>query len=35
MEDMDLVPYVGLVGSLMYVMFYTRPNIAQAMGVLN
>jgi hypothetical protein len=35
MEDMSYVPYVIVVGSLMYVMVCTRPNIAQAVGVLS
>ena len=30
-----LVPYASLVGSLMYAMVYTRPDIAQAVGVLS
>jgi hypothetical protein len=34
-EDMSHVPYVSVVGSLMYAMFCTRPNIAHAMGVLS
>jgi len=34
-EDMSRVPYASVVGSLMYVMVYTRPNIAQAVGVLS
>ena len=34
MEDMVHVPYASSVGSLMYSMVYTRPYIAQAMGVL-
>lgn len=33
-EDMMRVPY-GSVVNLMYVMVYTRPDIAQAMGVLS
>jgi hypothetical protein len=32
---MSLVPYESAVGSLMYAMVYTRPDIAQAMGVLS
>jgi hypothetical protein len=32
---MDRVPYASVVGSLMYVMVYTKPNISQAMGILN
>ena len=35
MEDMSRVPYASAVGSLMYAMVYTRPDIAQAMGVLS
>jgi hypothetical protein len=29
------VPYASAVGSLMYAMVFTRPNIAHAMGVLS
>ena len=32
---MSHVPYASLVGSLMYAMVYTRPDIAHAMGVLS
>ena len=35
MEDMSRVPYASVVGSLMYAMVFTRPNIAQAVGVLS
>lgn len=34
-EDMSHVPYESLVGSLMYAMVCTRPEIAHAMGVLS
>jgi hypothetical protein len=34
-EDMYHVPYASEVGILMYAMVCTRPNIAQAMGVLS
>jgi hypothetical protein len=34
-EDMSRVPYASAVGSLMYAMVYTRPDIAHAMGVLS
>ena len=34
-EDMSHVPYVSAVGSLMYEMVYTIPNIAHAVGVLS
>jgi hypothetical protein len=34
-EDMPSVPYVSVVGSLMYAMVYTRPDIAHAVGVLS
>jgi len=34
-EDMSCVPYESAVGSLMYAMVYTRPDIAHAMGVLS
>eukprot|EP00253_Pinus_taeda_P020067 PITA_20067 len=33
-EDMSHVPYASVVGSLMYVMVCTRPDIAHAVGVL-
>jgi len=32
---MSHVPYASAVGSLMYVMVCTRPNIAHAVGVLS
>ena len=34
-EDMSLVPYASAVGSLMYAMVCTRPEISHAVGVLN
>lgn len=34
-EDMEKVPYASVVGSLMYAMVYTRPNIAHAVGVVS
>eukprot|EP00253_Pinus_taeda_P027226 PITA_27226 len=34
-EDMSRVPYASAVGSLMYAMVYTRPDIAHAVGVLS
>ena len=34
-EDMSLVPYESVVGSLMYAMVCTRPDIAHAVGVLS
>ena len=34
-EDMSHVPYASAVGSRMYAMVCTRPNIAHAMGVLS
>jgi hypothetical protein len=34
-EDMSHVPYVSAVGSLMYSMVYTRPNISHGVGFLN
>ena len=34
-EDMSRVPYASVVGSLMYAMVCTRPNIAHAVGVLS
>jgi hypothetical protein len=33
-EDMSLVLYASVVGSLMYAMVCTRPNISHAVGVL-
>ena len=33
-EEMARVPYASTVGSLMYVMLCTRPDIAQAVGVI-
>ncbi|KAL0551898.1 hypothetical protein IC582_010990 [Cucumis melo] len=34
-EDMSKVPYASAVGSLMYVMVCTRPDIAHAVGVVS
>jgi hypothetical protein len=34
-EDMSHVPYASVVGSLMYAMVCTRPNISHAVGVLS
>ena len=34
-EDISRVPYASAVGSLMYVMVCTRPDIAHAVGVLS
>jgi hypothetical protein len=34
-EDMSHVPYESVVGSLMYAMVCTRPDIAHAVGVLS
>ena len=34
-EDMSHVLYASVVGSLMYAMICTRPDIAHAMGVLS
>ena len=34
-EDMSRVPYASAVGSLMYAMVFTRPDIALAVGVLS
>eukprot|EP00253_Pinus_taeda_P027181 PITA_27181 len=34
-EDMSRVPYVSAIGSLMYAMVCTRPDIAHAVGVLS
>ena len=35
MKEMSKVPYAFFVGSLMYVMVYTRPDIAHAVGVVS
>jgi len=32
---MSKVPYASVVGSLMYEMVYTRPDIAHAVGVVS
>jgi len=34
-SHMSKVPYAHVIGSLMYVMVYTRPNMAHALGVVN
>ena len=34
-EDMSCVPYASVVGSLMYAMVCTRPDIAHAVGVFS
>ena len=34
-DHMALVPYASAVGSLMYAMVCTRPDIAHAMGVVS
>ena len=34
-ENMDKVPYSSVVGSLMYAMVCTRPDIAHAVGVVS
>ncbi|GJR57192.1 hypothetical protein Tco_1499354, partial [Tanacetum coccineum] len=34
-EKMDRVPYASAVGSLMYVMVCTRPDLAHAVGVVS
>ena len=34
-ENISRVPYASVAGSLMYAMVYTRPDIAQAVGVLS
>ena len=34
-EDMSRVPYASAVGSLMYVIVCTKPDIAHAVGVLS
>ena len=35
MKKMSKVPYASVVGSLMYAIFCTRPNIAHAVGVVS
>ena len=34
-EDISQVPYASAVGSLMYAIVYSRPDIAHAVGVLS
>ena len=34
-EDMSHIPYASAVGSLMYAMVHTRPDITHAVGVLS
>ena len=34
-NDMSHVPYASVVGSLMYAMFCTRPDISHVVGVLS
>ena len=34
-EEMDRVPYASAVGSLMYAMVCTRPDIAHSVGVVS
>ncbi|KAA0046028.1 gag/pol protein [Cucumis melo var. makuwa] len=34
-EDMRRIPYASAVGSLMYVMLYTRPDICYAVGIVS
>jgi hypothetical protein len=34
-EDMERIPYASAVGSLMYTMVCTRPDIAHAVGVVS
>ena len=35
MDYMSKIPYASAVGSLMYAMFYTRPDIAHVVGVVS
>ncbi|KAL6135376.1 hypothetical protein ACLB2K_067604 [Fragaria x ananassa] len=34
-EEMAIMPYASAVGSLMYEMVFTRPNITHAVGVVS
>ena len=34
-KRMNEMPYASAVGSIMYVMLYTRPDVAYALGVTN
>ena len=34
-DHMAKLPYASIIGSLMYAMVYTRPDIAHAMGVVS
>ena len=33
--NMDRIPYASMIGSIMYVMLYTRPDIALALSVIS
>ena len=35
MKEMSKVPYASAIGSLIYAMVCTRPNIAHAVGVVS
>ena len=34
-EDMRWIPYASVVGSLMYAMLYTRPDICYVVGIVS
>ena len=33
--NMDMIPYASAIGSIMYVMLCTRPDIVHALGVMS
>ena len=35
MDDMNYIPYTSVVGSLMYDMVWTRPDIVQGLRILS
>ena len=34
-ERMAMIPYASIVGSIMYAMLCTRPNVAYALGIVS
>jgi len=34
-ERIAMIPYASAVGSIMYVMLYTRPDVAYALGIVS